>query len=219
MTADTAPTEPEWSWPDPIRYEAEIQKFEADDAASRYKANSIVATGSSSMRGWHRSIQDDLAPLSIIPRGFGGSNMNDVLYFADRLITKHNPRAVMLYEGDNDVARGIPAEEILTKYEALQEIIHANNPETRIYILAVKPSPSRWDKWPQMQETNKLFQEAADNDERITYIDIATPMLGPDGQPLPDIYLKDQLHMNRKGYDIWTKAVGEVLIPAEQSYE
>lgn len=81
----------------------------------------IVATGSSSMKGWHDRIAADMAPLSIIPRGFGGSNTYDVRYFLEELVLQHEPRAVMIYEGDNDVAFGASPEQPLLRFEAIVE--------------------------------------------------------------------------------------------------
>ena len=48
-------------------------------------------------------------------------------------------------------------------------------------------------------------------DPRLTYIDVYAAMLGPDGQPKPDIFVADRLHMNPKGYAIWRAIVGPHL--------
>ena len=93
-------------YPDPTRFEDAIRAFEAEDVKNMPPAGAIVGAGSSSMRMWHGTIREDLAPLTIIPRGFGGSNMKDLLYYADRIVIKYKPRAVMIYEGDNDTRRG-----------------------------------------------------------------------------------------------------------------
>ena len=92
---------------DPTRFEQQIQAFETTDQQAFPPQNAIVCTGSSSMRGWHDTIADDLAPLTVIPRGFGGSNMNDALHYADRIALAYKPRAIVVYEGDNDIAQGI----------------------------------------------------------------------------------------------------------------
>ncbi len=208
-----------YNWPDPARYEKAVAAFETEDAASPPPKNAIVGIGSSSMRGWHKSIHEDLAPLTVIPRGFGGSDMYDVLAFVDRIVIPYEPRAVMLYEGDNDIAAGLPPEAVLAAFRAFAAKIHQALPQTRIYVLSVKPSISRWSMWPQMVETNELLKAECATDDRLHYIDIATPMLGEDGEPLPDIFLKDNLHMNRKGYDIWTETVRPVLMEHEVKHE
>ena len=206
-------------YPDPERFRGAIDAFQAAEAESKPARGAVVATGSSSMRGWHGRIADDLAPLTIIPRGFGGSNMHDVRHFLDELVLRHEPRAVLLYEGDNDVAAGLSPEQILAEFEAIDAAVAERLPETRIYILAVKPSIARWQLWPTMVTTNDLLKARADSDPRLTFIDIATPMLGGDGKPLAEIFVADMLHMNGLGYDIWRDAVRPVLVEAERAYE
>lgn len=206
------------AWPKPERFEAELAKLEAADRAPVPKG-AIVAIGSSSMRGWHKSIREDLAPLTVVPRGFGGSNMNDALFWTDRLVLAHKPRAVMLYEGDNDIAGGHTPEEFLGKVKEFVAEIHDAAPKTRIYVLAIKPSPSRWKHWPEMQRANAMLKELCESDKRLTFIDVATPMLKADGTPKDDIYLNDRLHMNPQGYALWTEAVRPVLMEKEARHE
>ena len=206
-------------YPDPERFRGAIDAFLAADAESPPPKGAIVATGSSSMLGWHSRIAEDLAPLTVIPRGFGGSNMNDVRYFLDEVVLSYSPRAVLLYEGDNDTAAGATPEEILAHFDAITEGIHEALPETRIYILAVKPSIRRWHLWESMSATNEMFAARAAADERLVYIDIATPMLGGDGEPRPEIFIADNLHMNGAGYDIWRDVVRPVLVGAEEAFE
>lgn len=206
-------------YPDPERFRPAIDAFLAADAESPPPKGAIVATGSSSMRGWHGRIAEDLAPLTIIPRGFGGSNMKDVRHFLDELVLRHEPRAVLLYEGDNDAAGGVTPEQILAHFDAIAAGIHEVLPRTRIYILAVKPSIRRWNIWDTMSATNAMLTDRAAKDARLTFIDIATPMLGEDGKPLPEIFVADNLHMNGAGYDIWRDTVRPVLVDAEVGYE
>ncbi len=203
-------------YPDPERYRAAIDAFEAEDAPP---AGAVVAVGSSSMRGWHRRIAEDLAPLAIVPRGFGGSNMADVSHFVAELVLRHSPRAVLLYEGDNDAALGVAPAEILGHFDAFAAAVHAALPKTRIYVLAVKPSLARWRLWGVMQATNAGFAERAAADPRLVFIDVATPMLNDAGEPRPDIFVADGLHMNDAGYDLWRDAVRPVLVAAEAKHE
>ena len=206
-------------YPDPERYRETINAFITQDRDTPLASNAIVATGSSSMRGWHSRIGQDLQPLSIIARGFGGSNMYDALYFLDELVLRHKPRAVILYQGDNDAALGASTEQVMAHFAAIVDTLHTELPATRMYILAVKPSIDRWSIWPAMKEINEQLKRYAGNDPLITYIDVATTMLGADGKPLPSIFLGDLLHMNDAGYDLWTAAVRPVLLPRERDFE
>ena len=207
------------SYPNAERYRPTIEEFLKSEEATPVSKGAIVATGSSSMRGWHSRIAVDLAPLTIIPRGFGGSNMYDVRYFLLDLVLRHEPRAVMIYEGDNDAAVGATSEQVILHFQAIVEKLHIKLPETRIYVLAVKPSPARWHLWPIMSETNKQLAALSEANPLITFIDVATPMLGADGRPLTSIFVEDMLHMNDKGYDIWRDVVRKAIVKSEESYE
>lgn len=213
-----APAE-EGAFPDPDRFAKAVATFEAADADSLPPAGAILCVGSSSMRGWHRRLAQDLAPLTVVPRGFGGSTMYDVLHYADRVVLAYRPRAVLLYEGDNDVAAGLSPAQILATFEALVSRVRGRLPATRFYVIAVKPSISRWALWPAMAATNRLLRAACDTEDGLTFIDVASPMLNADGEPRGDIFLDDQLHMNDAGYDIWRDAVRPVLVAAEAGHE
>ena len=70
---------------DPTRFEDTILAFEAQDKTSRPAEGAILLTGSSSIARWNDQAEAALAPLSVIPRGFGGSVMADVLHYLDRV--------------------------------------------------------------------------------------------------------------------------------------
>lgn len=206
-------------YPDPKLWERTIYGFMLEDEIIGERTGAIVATGSSSMVFWDHRIHQDLAPLRVISRGFGGSNMNDLLHFLDQVVLKHQPRAVMIYEGDNDVAQQVPVDTILSRFEAAVDRIHQQDPAIRIYLLAVKPSISRASMWPAMQAVNAGLQAIAAASSSIHYIDVATPMLNHDGSVRDDLFVADELHMNQKGYDIWRNTVAPVLIENELRYE
>jgi len=204
---------------DPERFEKAINQFEAQDAKRMPAQGAIVCVGSSSMRMWNGRLASDLEPLTVIPRGFGGSNMYDTLHYADQIVIKYKPRAVLLYEGDNDIAQGIEPSHIEATFQALVKKIHQADRDIRVYVLAIKPSPKRWGMWGEMKQANALLLKACAKDERLVYIDIATPMLGDDGSPREELFIKDRLHMNDAGYDVWRGVVRPVLIEAERRFE
>jgi len=206
------------AYPDPSRFEKAIQAFEAASKETSPPEGAIVGIGSSSMLMW-TTIQEDLTPLTIIHRGFGGSTMNDALYFADRIVMPYHPRAVLLYEGDNDVALGISPQQINETFDALVTKIHQALPKTRIYVLAIKPSILRWNLWDTMKSANERLKETCDADDLMTFIDVATPMLDETGAPRTGIFLQDNLHMNDTGYRIWKEVVRPVLMQQESIFE
>jgi len=207
------------SFGDPARFEKTISAFEAADKLAPPPKGAILCKGSSSMRGWHHRIADDLAPLTVIARGFGGSNYYDVLHYADRVVLAYQPRAVLLYEGDNDVAAGIPAAQIHETFQALVARLRGRLPELRIYVIGAKPSIRRWQKWPQMVAANALVRATCDADPALTYIDVSASMMDAYGMPRAEIFVADSLHMNDAGYDAWTAAVAPVLLEGEAAHE
>lgn len=202
----------------PERFESSIKKFESEDSKEMPPQGAVVVTGSSSVRMWHSRIKKDLAPLTIIARGFGGSNMNDLYHFSDRVINKYKPRAVVIYEGDNDTAQGIHPLQIKAKLMQLINKMRAVNKEVRIYLITVKPSIKRISIWDKAEATNAIYKELADSDKNIFFVDTASALLDG-GKPMNDIFIKDNLHLNSKGYDLWALAVRKVVMPVESKYE
>ena len=164
-------------------------------------------------------MEADLAPLTVIPRGFGGSRMADVLHYVDRVIIAYEPRAVVIYEGDNDTWAGFSAETIVGQFEEIAARIHDALPETRIHIMSVKPSVARTAVWPEAQRTNRMLQAIAAGNDLIHYLDAASHMLQPSGEVMTDIFVEDNLHLNEKGTDIWAAAIREGLMPVELRHE
>ena len=207
--------------PDPARFEDAIQHFEAQDKVNPPPRGAIVLTGSSSITRWNDRSVEDLAPLTVVPRGFGGSVMNDVLHYLDRVVIKYQPRAVVIYEGDNDTdaSRALPKALILDQLSQIVARIHKALPETRIYVLSVKPSVRRWSVWPQAQDVNAGYRQIADNDPLVYYVDVATPFLDANGNVMTDVFVDDNLHHNELGTLIWGSAIRAALMPQEARHE
>jgi lysophospholipase L1-like esterase len=207
--------EPASRVPDPVQWTEAMLAFADEDVISPPPENAVVFTGSSSIALW-KTLQEDMAPLTVINRGFGGSTMPDALYWIDETVLKYRPRAVVLYEGDNDIgSHGSAPDELLEGFKQFVSRVHAEFPEARIYFLAVKPSVLRWGVWPEMRRANELIRSYCDSRPRLHFLDVASPMLDAEGRPRPDIFEADELHMNEMGYEIWTSVVKPVLLRRE----
>ena len=93
---------------DPDAWETTIQKFEAQDQLHPPMKNAIVFTGSSSFTLWS-TLEQDMAPLPVINRGFGGARMPDMLHYMERIVLPYQPRAIVLFAGTNDISGPQPA--------------------------------------------------------------------------------------------------------------
>jgi len=207
--------------PDPTRFEEAILAFEAQDRIDPPPQQAIVLTGSSSIARWNDQAVQALAPLTVIPRGFGGSVMHDVLHYLDRVALIYKPRAILIYEGDNDTGQStpIPTDQILADLETIIARVHDALPETRIYVLSVKPSVLRRSVWPVAQEVNAAYRAIADTDPLVYYVDVANPFLDGDGNVMTDIFVEDNLHFNDLGNAIWGATIKAALMPEEARYE
>ncbi len=160
-----------------------------------------LCIGSSSIRKW-TSIQKDLSPLQVIPRGFGGSTMSDVLFFKDFFI-RYQARKILVYEGDNDLVNEEVTPELIFEYfKEFVEYVKVKTPGTEIWFLSVKPSIARRNLWGKAARFNELLKNYSEKNATLHYIDIATPMLDATGSIRSDIFVSDSLHMNKTGYAI-----------------
>lgn len=193
----------------PERWEEDIAKFEAAAKADPPPKGALLFVGSSSIRMW--DLAESFPDCETINRGFGGSELEDSLHFADRIVIPHRPEVIFLYAGDNDIERGKSAARVVKDYRKFVAKIHAALPQTVIVFLPIKPSLSRWGKWPEMKKANEAIQALSKDDPLLHYLDTVTPMLGGNGSPKPGLFLKDGLHLNREGYLVWTKVVRDWL--------
>jgi lysophospholipase L1-like esterase len=155
-----------------------------------------------------------MKPLDVINRGFGGSQYSDLNQYAKRIVIAYHPRAVVVYEGDNDLAAGSPKtpESVANDARAFVQIIHSALPETRIYIVSIKPSQARWNEWPKMKAANRMIRHFARTQKRVQYIDVTAAMFDAHGRLRPDLFVEDGLHPNRKCYALWTSIIKPVLL-------
>lgn len=202
-----SPWEPDYALD---RSEKSIDEFEKKDAEKMPAAGGIVFAGSSSFTKWQSAAQD-LAPLPIINRGFGGSTIPEVIYYADRTITKYHPKTVVIYcENDMFGSKKKTPEQVRDAYVTLVKKIRATEPDVRIYGVSLKPSPSRWDKREDVIKANTLIQEFIKSDKKHGYIDV-WPVMLKNGRPDPAIFVKDSLHMNDEGYKRWIQVFKPIL--------
>lgn len=193
-------------------WEQEIQKFEAADKLNPPPKNAVLFVGSSSIRMWS-TLAEDFPFAQVINRGFGGSEMSDLSYFSNRIVIPYLPKIIVVYSGDNDIPNGKTAETILNDFKNFVTIVHQYSPSTDIIVLPPKPSPSRW-KWEkQYRETFSLLKAFCFSNKQagLVFVDVFSPVLDEKGQPRPELFLEDMLHLNADGYKLWKNVLAPVL--------
>jgi len=187
----------------------QIAAFEEKDKNNPPPKNGIVFAGSSTMVFWKT---DKAFPdLPVINRGFGGSHLSDSVYFAPRIITKYEPKMVLVYAGDNDLAGGVTPAQLTKDFQDFVKLIHDKLPKTRILFISVKPSTKRWELFDKQKEANRMIEDLCKKDDRLQYVDIVKPMLDASGKPSKELLREDGLHLNDKGYDVLNSIVRPLL--------
>jgi lysophospholipase L1-like esterase len=200
---------------DPTIWERDIRKYEKQDTESLPSEGAVLFIGSSSIRYW-KSLSTDMAPLPILNRGFGGSQISEVNHYIDRIVFPYKPQTIVFYAGENDLSglfftRKKTPEEVLDDFRTFHQKVHEQLPEVPIYFISIKPPKRRKKLWPEMQRTNQLVEEFCKTNDLLHYIDIVPPMLDEEGNPRPDLFKWDGIHMNERGYEIWTSIVKSIL--------
>lgn len=193
------------------RFENTIKEFEQEDRQNGHDPEAILFTGSSSIRKWN-TLTVDMSPIPVINRGFGGSTIPEVLHYADRIILPHHPKIIVFYCGENDLSNDeTKSAQALKSFKLFDEYMKQNLPDTKVFFLAIKPSVSRWKYWDKFSDANKKLAKFMEKKDNYYYVDTATPMLDDNGVVLQDIFVADNLHMNPKGYAIWTEVLKPIL--------
>ena len=188
------------------RWEPAIQRFEASDRSSPPAPGGVVFVGSSSIRLWTTLIED-FPGVNVINRGFGGSELSDAIEFVGRIVLPYRPRMVVLYAGDNDLARGKTPERVLQDTRAFVERVQREQPQARIVFVSIKPSLARAALLQVSEEANRLVREYAAERSGLEFVDVVAPMLDREGRPRAELFIDDGLHMNEQGYALWRAAL------------
>jgi lysophospholipase L1-like esterase len=195
---------------DPARFKNEIAALTANDKRVN-KKDLILFTGSSSIRMWE-DLQTCFQKKNVLNRGFGGSEMSDLLYYVDQLILPYQPKQIFIYEGDNDTNAGKKTDQILADAKLVLNRIRSQvSPSVEVLFIAAKPSLARASLKETYMKFNSELKAWTEKQKNVKFVDVWTPMLDRTGNVLPDIFAEDGLHMNEKGYAIWKRVIGPYI--------
>jgi lysophospholipase L1-like esterase len=191
----------------------DIQAFKQKDVAAPPAKNSILFVGSSSFTNW-TDVQAYFPGYPIVNRGFGGSSLPDLIRYADDIIFPYQPKQVVIYCGENDLAASdtVTAAMVVTRFKILFGMIRKKLGNTPVVFVSLKPSPSRSRLFPKMKIVNAQVKAFLQKNKNTAYADVYSKMLDASGQPVKAIFLDDMLHMKPEGYAIWQKVIAPLLL-------
>ncbi|HSQ46188.1 MAG TPA: GDSL-type esterase/lipase family protein [Lutibacter sp.] len=191
------------------QWREEINYFTVLDG-NKPMQDGILFTGSSSIRMWKDPAKDFNNP-KILNRGFGGSQIIDLIENFDQVILKYHPQKIVIYSGDNDIQEGKSAEIVFGDFCVLYGMIKAKLPNAQVYYIAIKPSINRWNKVIEMQKANTIINEYLNTKSTAAFVDVFSPMIDITGKPSKKWFLEDGLHMTDEGYKLWTKILAPYI--------
>ncbi|EJL72665.1 GDSL-type esterase/lipase family protein [Chryseobacterium populi] len=186
----------------------DIQNFKKIDQETPPPKDAILLIGSSSFTKW-TDVAAYFPDKTIINRGFGGSRLIDLNYYAEDLLNPYQPKQIIIYCGDNDFADNhqLKAKAVVERYKTLYRKIREKFPDIEVDYISIKYSPSREKLWPQMKQTNKKIAAFMKKEPNTEFIDITKAMEDANGNIRKDLFLEDMLHTNAEGYKVWTKVM------------
>jgi len=194
----------------PARWEKSIVEIEQRIASGKSTPGAVLFVGSSSIRLW--KLEASFPNMVTVNHGFGGSFLSDSVHFFDRIVVPVKPTAIVIYAGDNDIASEKTPETVYDDFQQFVAAVRTKLPECRqVVYIGIKPSVKRWTLAERIQQANALIKADCDKDPLLEYADVWGPMLTSEGTPNADLLVDDGLHMNEKGYEIWTAAVNSVM--------
>jgi lysophospholipase L1-like esterase len=195
---------------DPTRFNDTVEELDKMQYNFSSDKKLVLFTGSSTIRGW-KDVQSCFPRFNVINNGFGGSHYSDLLFFYEKLILKHSPDILFIYEGDNDIATGKKISEIVKTAKILINRAVTDLPETQIIIISAKPSIAREQLKNQYLKLNRKLEKLCKKYPNLAFADLWSAMTNDSGEVYKDIFLEDGLHMNKKGYQIWVEELSYYL--------
>jgi len=197
---------------DVTKWEKDIAAFERLDSEETYPADAILFTGSSSIRLW-TTLANDMKPFNVIQRGYGGSKLSDFAFYADRIFEPHEISAAVMFIA-NDISGSESdksPEEVKKLFLHVLKIFRKHHPSEPFFWIAITPTPSRWKVWPQIKEANELIAGECAKRANTYFISTEKSFLNEAGEPRPELFIKDMLHLNEDGYILWTSIIKKEL--------
>ena len=194
------------------KWDPEIAAYEQMDRTNPQSQGALLFIGSSTILGW-KTLAQDFPEHHVINRGFGGSQIVDSTYFAERIIFPYHPPMVLLRAGANELEAGKSPEQVFADFQKFEVNVHSILPEAKIVFISLSPTIARWSQANKEKQLNTMIEQFIKGTPRLQYIETYDISLGPNGQPRPELFLADKLHFNAGGYKLLADRVRPYLPP------
>ena len=188
------------------KWKEDVSKLAAGNATDG-GAEHVLFLGSSSVRLWD-TIQEDLAPVKVVKRAYGGARFRDLAIYTPELIAGLRFSKAVIFIANDITGKDSEDTDPETTSKLARLVIaqlRSEHPEVPIHLVAVTPTPVRYKHWPRIQVTNRMLRKIAETTPGVFYIPTAYAFLDRDGHPRAELFKEDRLHLNSIGYQIWAR--------------
>ncbi len=200
-----------------IRFSDQIEAFLKADQVKPPPQEAILFIGSSIFRLW-KNLPEQMAPLPVFNRAFGGSQTHEILAYMDKIVLPYKPKMIVYYCGSNDINANVPPQSIAGNFKEFVARVHQQLPKTRIFYVTINRAPQKIDKWLQVDEANALIKTYCAKNKRLGFIDVNPALFDASGKPRMDLYLPDQLHFKEPAYTEFTAIIKPVIAKAWKKF-
>lgn len=195
------------------RYAADVDVL-AEKTALDTAAVDVVFFGSSSIRLW-KGLDEMMAPLKVVNRGYGGATVRDILVNYDKIMAHYTPKAFVVF-CDNDICGNenldLSVVGVLDHYRLLFQKLETDYPGIPVFFLSWKYSGCRAALRDTQKLVNDIMSAYAAHSSQVTFVDVNATLLLPDGTVDQSLFESDDLHINAEGYLRWTSALKPSLL-------
>lgn len=186
----------------------EIEKFKELDTKNDYAPESILFLGSSSIRLWE-TLKEDMAPMQLIQRGYGGAHFRDLIFYIDTILNEHDLSMIVCFVA-NDISQKNSDEAVKTiirNYDYVIKRIRKKHPNLPILQISITPTESRWHLWSKINELNMALKDYCASHSKMVFLETTSHFLNAEGLPKKELFRRDKLHLNKEGYSLWNSLI------------
>lgn len=195
---------------DPRRFASAIETFQQEDQTGTPPKGQILFVGSSIFRLW-KHLKEQMTPLPVLNRAFGGSRTADQLFYLEQVVLRYEPKVIVYYCGSNDINADIKPDQIAANFRTFTERVHAKLPRTHILYVSINRAPQKMERWDWVDDANQQIKTDCEKDKRLGFIDVNPALFDRDGKPRLELYLPDKLHFQEPAYVAFTAIIKPVL--------
>lgn len=145
-------------------------------------------------------------------RGIIGDTVDGIEERIDEIL-KGSPKKIFFLSGVNDISHDLSSDSIVNMIEKLMLRIQKESPKTKIYLESLLPFNESFRRYKKLDGKTYMVAEINAKLEKlakrlhITFLNVY-PLFLKEGTDVMDPEItSDGLHLNSRGYEIWSKAI------------